>query len=191
MSKEPRILATFVQSSLEEMADLDAGVAQQVRERLKPDTLRTIEEASPISWLPVQTDVELTDCFFEIAGPGRATRAFRENMANSLHKPLLRPLVEGALGIFGRNPVKLMRWVPKGWSLIYRDCGEMKFAGSSEGEARIELEGLPQAIAGSRTYLTGTASTILAFVDFLDVTGQVVLEGPDPATGSAAFEIRW
>jgi hypothetical protein len=191
LGDSPRILATFVQSSLEEMDKLDAAVGERVRAGLEPAVLEEIEKASSISWLPVELDVALTECFFEVAGSERATRAFREALTRSIERPLLRPFVEGALALFGRDPAKLLRWVPKVWSLLYRDCGEMTCPLTSAGAARLELSGLPACIVGSSCYLTGTAATISAFFDFLEIEGRVAVEGPRPATGCAAFEIRW
>jgi len=187
----PRILATFVQSSLEEMVKLDAEVGDRVRVSLKPDVLEAIETASPISWLPVELDVELTECFFQVAGAERARRAFREALARSIERPLLRPLVDGALGLFGRNPTKILRWVPKAWSLIYRDCGEMRCTHAGEGSARLELGLLPPPIVHSSCYLTGTAATVSAFFDWLDIEGQVRLEGPCATTQTAVFHLSW
>jgi len=187
----PRILATFVQSSLEEMVKLDVELGNRVRAGLKPDVLEAIETASPISWLPVEVDVELTECFFRVAGAERARRAFREAMAKAIERPLLRTLVDGALGIFGRNPAKIMRWVPKAWSLIYRDCGQMRCAHAGEGSVSLELVLLPPSIVHSRCYLTGTAATLSAFFDWLGFEGQVRIEGPCATTRTASFHLSW
>jgi hypothetical protein len=173
------------------MLKLDAEVGNRVRVGLKPDVLEAIETTSPISWLPVEVDVELTECFFQVAGAERAKRAFREALARSIERPLLRPLVDGALGIFGRNPAKILRWVPKAWSLIYRDCGQMRCAHASEGSARLELGPLPPPIVDSRCYLTGTAATVSAFFDWLGIEGRVRLEGPCATTRSATFHLSW
>jgi len=173
------------------MAKLDAEVGNRVRVSLKPDVLEVIETASPISWLPVEVDIELTECFFRVAGAERARRAFREALAQAIERPLLRPLLEGALGIFGRDPVKILRWVPKAWSLIYRDCGEMRCAHAGEGSARLELGLLPAPIVHSRCYLTGTAATVSAFFDWLGIEGQVRLEGPCATTRTATLHLSW
>ncbi len=57
MSAAPRMLAGFVQSSLEVIDDLDAGLGRAVRERLKRDTFDAIDTASPIALIPVDLDV--------------------------------------------------------------------------------------------------------------------------------------
>lgn len=149
--------------------------------------LGVIETASAISWLPVEVDVELTECFFQVAGAERARRAFREAIAQAIERPLL----EGALGIFGRDPVKILRWVPKAWSLIYRDCGEMRCAQAGEGSARLELGLLPEPIVHSRFHLTATAATLPAFFDWLGIEGRVRLEGPCATTRTATFHLSW
>ena len=191
MENSPRILAVFVQSSLEEIMKLDAKVGDRVRAGLKPDVLEAIETASPVAWLPVEVDVEITDCFFQVAGVERAGLAFRGALAEAIKRPLLRPLMDGALGIFGRNPAKILRWVPKAWSLIYRDCGEMRCTHADENSAALELRLLPHSIVHSRFYLRGTAASLSAFFDWLGIDGQVTLEGPCSTQRTAKFKLSW
>ena len=80
MSTSPRMLAGFIQSSLEAIEGMDAALGREVRARLKPETREAIESASAISLVSVDLDVELTECFFAVAGPARARAALRESI---------------------------------------------------------------------------------------------------------------
>ena len=191
MSALPRMLAGFVQSSLEAIDDIDPELGRKVRDRLKPETLDAIESVSAIALLSVDLDVELTECFFEVAGVDRARRALRENLRQSFDKPLLKPMLDGALAIFGRSLVKMIGWAPKVWGLVYRDAGRMVVAAAEEGRMRLELVDIPLAIASSPHYLAGSAETFAGFFDVAGVDGEVELIGPDLATRSAAFVLTW
>jgi hypothetical protein len=191
MSASPRMLAGFVQSSLEAIDDIDPALGRKVRDRLKPETLDAIESASAIALVSVDLDVELTECFFEVAGPERARRALRENLRQSFDKPLLKPLLDGAFALFGRSLIKIIGWAPKVWGLIYRDAGRMVVAASEDGRVRLELTNIPLVIASSPNYLRGSAETFAGIFDVVGVAGEVQLIGPDLATRSAAFVLTW
>ena len=50
--REPRILASFVQSTLDAADRADARLGARLRSRLAPATLRSVEDAASISFLP-------------------------------------------------------------------------------------------------------------------------------------------
>jgi hypothetical protein len=104
---------------------------------------------------------------------------------------LLRPLLEGARAIFGGSLMKAVTWAPKVWSLIYRDAGEMVVAERQRGAIALELRQMPLVIAASANYLQGSDATFSGFFDVAGVQGAADLAGPDLATRSARFTLRW
>lgn len=192
MSATPRMLAGFVQSALEAIDDFDREVGREVRARLKHDTLISIDSASPRALICVDLDVELTECFFAVAGRERAQAALRESVRRSFDKPLLRPMLAGARAILGGSVMaSAVCWVPRVWNLIYRDAGEMAVRERGEGRLCLEVTDIPLAISASRNYLVGSAATFGGYFDVAGVEGTVDLEGPDLETRSAAFVLTW
>ena len=191
MSASPRMLAGFIQSSLEAIEGMDAALGREVRARLKPETRDAIESASSIALVSVDLDVELTECFFAVAGPARARAALRENLRQSFDRPILKPALDGAFAIFGRSLVKVIGWAPRVWGLIYRDAGEMVVAEAREGRVRLDLLDIPLVISASPNYLYGSAETFAGFFDVAGVDGAVRLIGPDLEKRSAGFELTW
>jgi len=191
MSATPRMLAGFVQSALEAIDDFDRGLGRDVREGLKRETLHAIDSASPIALVSVDLDVELTECFFAVAGRERAQSALRENLRESFDKPWLRPLLDGARAVFGGSLMNSVSLAPRVWNLIYRDAGEMAVRERGPGRLCLEIHDLPLAIAASRNYLAGSAATFAGFFDVVGVEGRVEMLGPDLATRSAAFVLSW
>jgi hypothetical protein len=174
MAEGPRILAGFVQSSLEAIDELDQAMGAAARQRLKPETLEAIEGASPIGWIAIEIDVELTEAFFAVAGAERACQAFRQNLVRGFDRPLLRPIAEGATAILGRSPHRLLRWAPKVWSLVFRDCGSMTLDATPNG-ALLRLTDLPLAITASQDYLEGVGATIEGVFFLAGVPGRCEL----------------
>ncbi|MCG8590179.1 MAG: hypothetical protein MJE66_12880 [Proteobacteria bacterium] len=190
MAGEPRILASIVQGSLEAFDTLEGDLGAQVRQRLKPETLERVETTSQVAWLPVALDVELTEAFFAVAGRERAERVLRENLAASFDRPLLKPMLEGAFAIFGRSPERMLKWSSKVWSLLYRDCGQMKLVSGEAGRATLELVDLTPEIAGSRNYLRGVAAAVLGFFDMACIPDSKARLATQEAD-RAAFELSW
>jgi hypothetical protein len=191
MSASPRMLAGFIQSSLEAIEGMDAALGREVRARLKPETRETIESASAIGLVSVDLDVELTECFFAVAGAARARAALRENLSQSFDRPILKPILDGAFVVLGHSLVKMIGWAPKVWGLIYRDAGEMVVSEAREGWVRLDLLGIPSVISSSPNYLYGSAETFAGFFDVAGVDGSVRLIGPDLEKRRAGFELSW
>jgi len=188
---EPRIFASFVQGSLDTLASLDPAIAAKVHARIKPETVEAVREAGAFGWLPVEYDVEITECLFALAGAERACQAMRGNLVTTCGQPVLRPLVQGALAIFGRSPVRSLGWIPRGWTLLYRDCGVLRFEPGAEGScsARLVGERLPPEITCSRNYLVGSAAAFSGMFDVLGVTGRCELVKLERER--VEFSLRW
>lgn len=191
MGAAPRMLAGFVQSSLEAIDGMDPALGREVRARLRPETRRAIESASSIGLVAVDLDVELTECFFAVAGAGRARAALRENLRQGFDRPILKPVLDGAFAIFGHSLGRMIGWAPKIWGLVYRDAGEMVLTLAEPGRVRLDLLRIPRVISMSPCYLEGSAETFAGCFDVVGVEGEVRLIGPDPTMGSAGFELTW
>jgi hypothetical protein len=185
------MLAGFIQASLEAIDGIDAALGREVRARLKPETRDAIESASAIGLVSVDFDVELTECFFAVAGADRALAVLRENLRQSFDRPILKPVVDGAFALFGRSLGKVIGWAPKVWGLVYRDAGEMVVSDAADGRVQLDLIDVPLVIASSSNYLRGSAETFAGFFDLAGVDGEVRLLGPDLERRWAGFELCW
>ncbi len=184
---EPRILAGFVQGTLDTVRQVEGRTGLRIAERLPAETVARVRKALPVSWLPLQLDVELTAALFDGAGTEEAVRVFRDAMAGSMDKSFLGPLVRGAVALLGRSPERLLRWAPKVWSAIYRDAGDLAVGPHPEG---LVLEWLhaPRLAASQRDYLLGIAGAVEGALAALRIESQCRLEEPadDPT-----FIVRW
>lgn len=185
---QPRILAGFVQGTL---AALAPEVATRVRARLAPQTLATLDGSSRLAWLPIELDVELTGAIYAELGPARAHELFRRNLSSAFETPILRPLVQGGLRLFGASPGRVLSWAPKVYGQLFRDAGVMRFTSHGPGQARLELSLLPASVAASRDYVDGIAAAIAAVFDLMRCKGEVVIERIDAPGRRASFGLRW
>lgn len=191
MTAEPRIFAGFVRSTLDTIDRADADLGARVRARLAPETRRAIEQASAVSYVPVELDVEVTECLFAEAGASRAGEILRENLSVTLETPLLSTLVSGALRLFGRMPGRVLRWSSKLWSQIYRDAGSCEWNEDGPTSGRAVLRDLPACVMASRPYLNGVAMAVTALFDAIGVEGAVQLDGIDAASRTVTLRVSW
>ncbi len=104
----PLMRASHIQSNLASVEMLGAGEAHRVRHALGAGRVATIEEAGRMEWLPLEIDVALTDAVGEVAGMDGVRRWARTSIQQSLDGPLLGPLRDGAVRLFGLAPGKIL-----------------------------------------------------------------------------------
>lgn len=190
MERRPRILASFVKSTLDGADRADPRLGERVRARIDAAARAALDAAGPVSFVPVELDVQVTEALFAEAGEARAREILRENLLLTFDAPILSSFVGGALRLLGRNPGRLFDWSAKVWGQLYRDCGSIRFAREGDGGGRLELTGQPACIAGSRPYLSGMEAALDASFALMDVDGEVQLAEVDPR-GRAVFRLSW
>jgi hypothetical protein len=161
--------------------------AMAIREQLGDTHLTSIECAGPLVWLPIEADLALQRALAEVLGAER-TREFvvartRQFMAGSL----VQNLVQTAVELFGLDPGSLARMVPRGWSLLYRDCGRwtvMRSLDPDRNRARewreVELRvlDLPRACVDEMAWVAAVGTVqhaLLLLTGRMDGEGEVEL----------------
>ena len=190
MERRPRILASFVQSVLDGADRADPRLGARVRERMGADALAELAAVGPVSFVPVELDVRVTEALFAEAGEARGREVMRDNLLQTFDAPILSSFVSGALRLLGRNPGRLFDWSAKVWGQLYRDCGTLRFVREGEGAGRLELDDLPPVVAGSRPYLSGMEAAIGAAFEMMGVEGELHLATSDPR-GRVVFQLTW
>ncbi len=186
---KPEVKARHMKSLL---AALDRHPeAAAVRRRLDPRLLAAVEESSGLEWQPLQWNLELTRAVREELG-GEGTHAFfRHALLEAFGGPLLGFLVDCAVRVFGIDPASWARWVPRGWALVFRDCGTWSVAESAPGRVAFHFDGVPAACAADRIWLQSVASSLGAIVDLARARGGVELGAVDQAAGRATYVMTW
>lgn len=190
MERRPRILASFVKSVLDGADRRDRRLGERVRARLDQPVRTALEAAGPVSFVPVELDVSVTEALFAEAGEECAREILRDNLLATFDAPILSSFIAGALRLLGRDPARLFGWSTKVWGQLYRDCGSIRFLPTGDGAGRLELADLPACIAASRPYLSGLEAAFDAGFALLDLDGTVRLAATDRAS-RADFELAW
>ena len=187
----PRILAGLVRSSLQTLDEMDAGLGQRVRARLGDEMTEQIERTSRVGWLPVEVDVQLTAAFYAEAGALTARAALRRTFIEAFDSPMLSPMLAAGQRVFGSRVESLLRWAPRVWSLLYRDCGSMELVQGDPGKATLQLIELPPELRSCPEYVDGTAAMLAGFLDVVAREGDATVDTRRLVAGEVSFNLTW
>ncbi|MCR9159415.1 MAG: hypothetical protein ACE37F_23085 [Nannocystaceae bacterium] len=178
-----------VRQMRENLAALDCfepELQARIRARLA-DTVGLIEDAPSSSWLPIEVDAEVAETVGALAGVEGARRWGRRGLQRSFGAPFLQSIVRGAVGVFGLDPAKIVRFVPRGVSNIYRNCGTWEAIAADGGFVDLRWSDPPASFA-SKVCKESFAGALEAIFEALDRSGTVTLRRDGDAL---VFELRW
>jgi hypothetical protein len=185
----PSIRATQIKSNLTALEDLGPAVRDRVLEQLPPDLASTVADASRLDWIPVSVSVRLCRAVRQ-ATDEEILRTWSRAATNlSLQTPLFRPILTGAVAIFGRDPQKIYKVMPTAWAAAVKECGQMTVDLGTPGCVVLGLRGVPD-VAKDRDFLLGTAAAFEVVFDECQVDGRCELEQRLPKD-DPRFHARW
>jgi hypothetical protein len=181
--------ATQMKENLRGLDELAERHSVDLRAALSPEMLKRIKGAMRTDWLPIAYDVEMNEAVERSLGRELLCRWSRSTIESSLKGPMLSPLLDGAVALFGLTPNTLFKLLPRGWGSVYRGCGELKIEGRGNTQARIMWRGVPDEVRASEPYLYGVAATFSALLAVTNAEGDVV---PTVVPGNAIeFAAKW
>lgn len=187
----PSVRAKFTQMTLSDLSTLGVEEEERIRKQLAPGTVRRIEDAGALEWIPVALDVELTRAMFLVMGREKARRYFRDNLRQAAEGPILHSFVQAALRLFGMTPAAMVKITPRGWKQLFRDCGEFEAEIPGDGEAILHWRELPPVITDSRPWVDGVVGSFEAMFDICETTGTIDLHRDGIEDGYLKMHYRW
>jgi hypothetical protein len=82
-------------------------------------------------------------------------------------------------------------WIPRGWGLVFRDCGEWAVELVGPGAADLRLRELPPICSQDEVWPRSVASSLSSLIDLARVRGTLRLVALDRAAGAASYQMRW
>jgi len=183
------IRGTQLKEDMTALAWLGPAARAEVLKRLSPETVRQIEEASRVDWLPHALVVEICRCIREVSGEEAVRGWSRAAVNGALQGTLFRPFLEGVIAVFGLSPAAGLKILPKAYLAALKDCGELQVVDMGPGWARMVLAGLPPE-ARVREWLVSVAGGFEVIFDACRVQGRVELEFDGPHA-DPRFRATW
>jgi len=153
MTRRPAARASAARDNVAFVEVYRPGALAEIRALIPPESLAAIDGTPGFSWLEFEHDHWLMDGTLAVLGREDAIACWRRSIGQLVEKPLLRNFVEGCLRLFGASPGKILKMIPKGWTLAYRDFCTPAFDLLSEHSAEVRFENIAPEAFESEGYL--------------------------------------
>lgn len=187
---EAQVRAGYPQLTIKMLEGMDDELYRRFRGKMKKELLSIIESSSRIAWIPVECEVELGLLLNELMGGKRFHLFARQVLGSVMRSPMLSFFVQGALNVMGINPRSLIRWTPKGWEQVFRNCGRLAFKEVSAKESVLEWTEIPQAISNHPVFIEAVGAAFETIYDYCNVEGYVRTD-IGPQGGRATLTFKW
>lgn len=179
-----------MQQNVSGLAELGPEAEARVRALLQPATVSQIVDSPRSTWLPLELDVELTTCVEKAVGQKGLFEWSRNAQKKTFESPLLRPVIDGGLRLFGVRPLRIYKLTPHAFNLMFRNCGEIRIVSKGEHSLDIVHSDTPPGMRVG-AYLHGTTGAYVAALDILGFTGSVVVAPREAGDPTVVYEVRW
>jgi hypothetical protein len=170
---------------------LEPQLTVQVRDCFGPEALDAVRDAMPLAWLPLQLNVELTEAVTLIIGSERAAPFFRGMVLREYKTSLFKTFIDGVTRAMRITPAVFVKLAPRGWDLVYQECGVLTPLELTADRARLSLAELPAICVRDAVWLESVKNSFYTAFDLSHVEGEVVFDELSLERRRAVFEFRW
>jgi hypothetical protein len=186
----PELRSSLVKEQLSSINGLGPGPSGRVRAAAE-SAVSIIERSTRVDWLPITVLLDLLDATLAVLGPSEAAAHWRRSTLRSMEIPLVRPFVAGVLSVFSPSPTTVMPFLPKLFSLLYRNIGGVGVEVIGPGTLAIVHSELPPAMLASSAWRPSMTAAYEATLQFLKVEAPQVGSAVDVAAARSTFILRW
>ncbi len=183
--------ASQMQQNIESLKKLGPETEAKVLAALPPEVIPAMQSEMKTAWLPLDLDVELTDAIQRVLGTKGVRDWARDAFSGSTSGPLLRPMLDGGLRIFGVKPARIFGLIPRGFDLLYKHSGTMRIESTSPTSLNVVHTSAPYEMTHSRPYLEGMAGAFDGLLEIMRFSGDVIVARCDPREGLVIYEVHW
>ncbi len=191
MPTGPLTRARHLRSILDQARELSEPSRSKVLDAFGAGQAQRVDDAAGTDWLPFQLDLDLTHAIEAALGPEGKHAFFLRHQLASFQSPLFKTLVDSATTIFGLDPGSWARWIPRGWGVVFRECGQWVIDRSAPGAVDLALVAPPPGSLDDEVWLHSLASSFSSFLVVARCEGEFALDRVDRARDAALYRLRW
>ncbi len=185
------IRASYTKLGLRHFKRSHAERWEEVLEGMGAPGLADVRAAGALDWLPAELHGLISDAMIDVAGRSDARALWADVLIDAFGSPVLSPIVNGALRIYGKKPPSLMRMTPHAWPLFFRECGRSWMEPAGADRATMEFERLPRAIVTSTGILDSFLGNCDAAMRYTSFVGSVTASYQQLADARFTIDVRW
>lgn len=182
-----RVRGTYVKMAVSCAKQLPPGLRDAVFEELG-DTRAEIRAAGLLEWVPIKVHIDAMDATYRALGSVGSRDFWRGVQQSSFERPLMKPLIEAALRLYGRNPGSLLRIAPRAISTVFQDIADIR---QNQEARRLEFENLAQELRESQGMVDAFTGSMTATITYLSIPGNVTPMVDELRRGRLYLEMRW
>lgn len=129
------------------------GLQDRVRQHLPPEIVQEIENAVRTAWLPMERDIQFVRAVVKALGRDEAKQMWRQYAVRFKDEPLVKPLYEASVRIFGFDLIGFCRAVCRFYNNEYRAMGVMEAIGQDDKSVVVMLTEMPPEMFEDNLYL--------------------------------------
>lgn len=190
MSDRPSIRAAVTKNFLDALERAEPSLRERVLATVPDADRRRIEAALRIDWLPLSVHLSLNEAARAVGGVDTYREAWTDAMAHTFGQPILKPIVEAGVRLFGLSPLTFARLAPKAWDLVVRDAGGLTTTVESPRRARLVVDRFVPELLKSDTFFVGLVGVLESFFALARTPGTVTLVEHDVRAGRAVYELN-
>jgi hypothetical protein len=197
--RRPEVRASVTQGYLRVFREQTTATAERIESGV-PGGTGPIDDMPRLSWLPLETHMQLLESAHVAVGDDRFRLSSRHATRQSFDAPPLTGLVQTAARLFQVSPAGLLRWAPRGWAASFRNAGSVE-VDTGQQESTVRIQNFPQAHARSGTFAIGFAGTLEAILEYavghepgasgVSPAGEVGILRDGTQGGPLEFRVRW
>lgn len=182
MSTSPEIKASYFQANIDAIALL--GPRRLEIETRMASEIAATRAASRADWLPMAWDQKLCALINDVGGHEAVIACNMASFLAATEGAFLRPIIQGALRLFGVSPRAILRQVEPTWAAGSRHAGSM-LVQCDEDHATIEHVGM-KAAPEWHVGMVGVLQGVLALTEH---DGSAEMHFADD--GHPIYDLRW
>lgn len=186
----PGVRGRYMRTFLEEVDRLPPDDTRAIRET-SAEWIPQIEAAGPITWIPVEANVDMTRAVASALGPRRTHDFFCDLSLKAYETPLMRGLIRSVVALVGHDPGRYLEWFQKGFGLVFRDVGTWDVSERSENHATLQGSRLPDALFSDDVWLDSVASSLHSLFRLAHCEGAVAARDKTRAGRTVTFRMMW
>jgi hypothetical protein len=150
-----------------------------------------IETANNLEWLPISTNLELTEAIFQKLGDEQADVFYQNWLKRQMSAPAFAGLVRTALALFRFDTAAVAKWIPKAFDIMYRDYGSFAIDVAGPAHVSLVLQGMPNELVSHENWQKSVCSGMYALFFLTGVKGTIEHEGVSVTERSMRIAARW
>jgi hypothetical protein len=186
---DPRVQAGYMKDVTASLARLGAE-GERVR-AADPDLFAVVDAAPRGAWLPIALNLRWVEATDRVFGWPAALEFLAARVQDQFGNPLFQAFVESGVRLLGFDPGVLVRLIPRGLGIAFRDHGVWSAVRTSKTSVELRATGLPKQVAEHARWVESVGAGALAMFRLCEVEGRARLAEHRPRDGSAVIEASW